>query len=65
MFSFDLAHFLKVADGRLHNPNDLEDRGRILWIEFGEEPTWGVVIFNKAEKQIIAKHVPQVQNMGG
>jgi hypothetical protein len=25
-------------------------------MEFGEEATWGVVIFNKAEKQIIAKH---------
>jgi len=33
-------------------------------MEFGEEPTWGFVIFNKAEKQIIAKHVPQVQNSG-
>jgi hypothetical protein len=34
-------------------------------MEFGEEATWGVVIFNKAEKQIIAKHVPRVQNIGG
>jgi hypothetical protein len=34
-------------------------------MEFGEEATWGVVIFNKAEKQIIAKHDPRVQNIGG